>query len=156
MKNKPNSNSGRIEIVSTESFDTTKEKATSGLLPGSGMHEQWELLHESAKSILVEHGTVSWDPEPLPDFYFSGDWFHENSDGFGVCSSNSISKELLRSLQRMLADDYKDAILEFNGLVDPIEGLVMLVTSNRILVGWIGMTRDACEKRLHDVGLNLD
>lgn len=156
VKNNTRSNSAQIEIVSVESIDTTKEKATSGWIPGPGKYEQWERLHEAVRAILVEHGTVSWDPKPLPDFYFSGDWFHENSDGFGVGSPDPISKELLLSLQRMLADDYKDAILEFNGLVDPIEGLVMFVTSKRILVGWTGMTRDACEKRLHDVGLNLD
>ena len=148
--------SARVEIVSFETIETAKNDATSRLQPGPGGYENWESLHESLKSVLVEYGTVSWDPDPLPDFYFSGDWFHENSDGFGICDSGVISKELLLKLRRVVAARHQDAILIMNGIADPIEGIIIFVTSTSVLIGWQDLTRNSCEKRLRDVGVTLD
>lgn len=145
----------RLQTVSFAKIASEKTEAASRLSPGPGQFEKWGSVHESLKSVLAEYGTVSWDPDPLPDFYFSGDWFHENSDGFGICTSKSITKELLLRLPRVLAAHHKFAILEMDGMEPPIEGLMILVTSSAVLVGWQGLTRGACENRLRDVGIEL-
>ena len=146
----------RIEIVSSASMDTAKDDASARLKPGPGKFERWERLHESVKSLLSKHGTVSWDPDPLPDFYFSGDWFHENSDGYSIFSSGTIKKDLLQQLPRVLAAHHKDAILEMNGIEGAIEGLVIFVTSTGVSVAWQGLEGYACEKRLRELGVTLD
>jgi hypothetical protein len=156
MKPTPPPHSRRIAIVSSESMDFAKSEATSRLKPGPGEYERWERLHESVKSVLSEYGTVTWDSDPLPDFYFSGDWFHENSDGYGICSSKPISKRLLHALPQLLATHDENAILEINGIEEPIEGLVIFATSKEVLIGWDGLDSNACEKRLRELGITLD
>jgi hypothetical protein len=156
MKHTSPSDIPGLEIVSSKRLDAARDVASSRLEPGPGNYEKWERLHESVKLVLGIHGTVSWDPDPLPDFYFSGDWFHENSDGYSVCSSKPIKKDLLQKLPHVLAAHHKDAILEMNGIEQPIEGLVIFATSTGVLVGWEGLDRNACEQRLRELGIELD
>jgi hypothetical protein len=152
----PTSNSRHISIVSSDSIEFAKGEAMSRLKHGPGKYERWEHLHESIKSELSKYGTVTWDPDPLPDFYFSGDWFHENSDGYGICSLKPINKHLLNALPQVLAAHDNDAILEMNGIEQPIEGLVIFATSTEVLVGWGGMDLNACSKRLRELGIALE
>lgn len=156
MEQMPLSESSDITIVSSDAIGTARAEASSRLKQGPGNYERWERLHESVKAALLEHGTVSWDPDPLPDFYFSGDWFHENSDGYSVCSSEPIKRDLLKKLPPVLASHHEDAILEMNGIEQPIEGLLIFATSKRVLVGWDGLDQNDCEKRLREIGLTLD
>ena len=156
MEPTPPQHSRRIAIVSSESMAIAKSEATLRLKPGPGEYERWERLHESVKSVLSEYGTVTWDPDPLPDFYFSGDWFHENSDGYSICSSKPINKPLLDALPQVLAAHDENAILELNGIEAPIEGLAIFATSTEVLVGWDGLDRNACEKRLRELGITID
>lgn len=156
MEHSTPSDSCRIAIVSSESMDAAKSEASSRLKAGPGDYERWERLHETVKTALGKYGTVSWDPDPLPDFYFSGDWFHENSDGYSICSSKPIRKDLLKQLPRVLASHHEDAILEMNGIEQPIEGLVIFATSTAVLIGWEGLNRTACEQRLREVGIQLN
>ena len=152
----PTPNSRHISIVSSDSIEFAKGEAKSRLKRGPGKHERWERLHESIKSELSKYGTVTWDPDPLPDFYFSGDWFHENSDGYGICSLKPINKHLLNALPQVLAVHDNNAILEMNGIEQPIEGLVIFATSTEVLVGWNGMDSNACSKRLRELGIALE
>jgi hypothetical protein len=145
-----------IQIVSSGEIDTAIDDASSRLAGDPGKHERWEQLHETLESVLGEYGSVSWDPDPLPDFYFSGDWFHENSDGFSICSSKAVSKELLLRLWGVLGAHHKDAMLGMYGIEDPIEGLVIHATAKEVLVGWQDLTADQCKQRLHEVGISLD
>ncbi len=156
MEHTPPSDSFRVAIVSSESIDIAKSEASSRLKPGPGDYERWEHLHETVKSALGKFGTVSWDPDPLPDFYFSGDWFHENSDGYSICSSKPIKTDLLKQLPHVLASHHEDAILEMNGIEQPIEGLVIFATSTGVLVGWEGLDRNACERQLRELGIELN
>lgn len=155
MEHKPPSHSIGIAIVSSEDIDIAKSQASSRLKAGPGDYERWEHLHEKVKSALGKYGSVSWDPEPLPDFYFSGDWFHENSDGYSICSSKPITKDLLKQLPKVLASHHKDAMLQMDGTEQPVDGLVILATSTGVLVGWDGLDRNACEQRLREVGIEL-
>ncbi len=147
--------SNHIKIVSSDEIDAAKKKASLRLSSGPGDYGNWEELHQSLKSTLLEYGTVSWDPDPLPDFYFSGDWFHENSDGFGLCSPSSIKRELLLKLPKILADHHKHAMLEMNGIEAPMEGLVVFATTTGVLVGWQGLDADSCKSRLREMGIVL-
>ena len=149
-------NSRNIAIVSSDSIDFAKSEATSRLKRESGKYERWERLHESIKSVLCQYGTVTWDFDPLPDFYFSGDWFHENSDGYGICSIKPINKHLLNALPQVLAAHNNHATLEMKGIEQPIEGLVIFVTSTEVLVGWDGMDSSACSQRLRELGIALE
>jgi hypothetical protein len=155
MEHKVHSDSVGIEIVSSTRIDAAMKEASARLGAGHGKYENWEKLHESLKSVLVEYGTVSWDTDPLPDFYFSGDWFHENSDSFAICSAKRISGEMLLKLQRVVAAHHKSAILQMNGIEDPVKELVIFVTSTDVLVGWQDLTSEACEKRLREIGVTL-
>lgn len=145
-----------IRIVSSDSIDCAKGEAMARLSAGPGEYECWVRLHESIKSVLSEYGTVTWDPDPLPDFYFSGDWFHEDSDGYGISSLKPINKHLLNALPHVLAAHDNAAILEMNGIEQPIEGLVIFATSTEVLVGWDGMDSNACSKRLRELGIALE
>jgi hypothetical protein len=146
----------RLEVVSSKELDAARDSASSRLKRGAGKYENWERLHESVKSCLRNHGTVSWDTEPLPDFYFSGDWFHENSDGYRICSPRPITKDLLRKLPHVLSNHHKDAILEMNGTEHPIEGLVIFATSTGVFVAWDRLDRNECKKRLRELSIELD
>ncbi len=152
----PTPNSRHISIVSSDSIEFAKREAKSRLKRGPGKYERWERLHESIKSELSKYGTVTWDPDPLPDFYFSGDWFHENSDGYSICSLKPINKQLLNALPQVLAVHDKDAILEMNGIEQPIEGLVIFATSTEVLVSWDGLDQNATGKRLRELGISLE
>lgn len=153
---KPTLPSKRVAIVSSDSLDFAKNESTARLKSGPGKYERWERLHASIKSVLSEYGTVSWDPDPLPDFYFSGDWSHEISDGYSICSPKPIRKQLLYRLPHVLAAHDKDAILELNGIEQPIEGLVIFATSTEVLIGWDGLDQNTCTKRLRELGLTLE
>jgi hypothetical protein len=156
MKHTPPSDSPGLEIVSFKKLDAARDAAHSRLNPGPGSFERWEGLHESVKLVLADHGTVSWDPDPLPDFYFSGDWFHENSDGYSIYSPKPITRDLLRKLPHVLASHHEDAILQMNGAEQQIRGLVIFATSTGVLVGWDGLDRNACEQRLRELGIELN
>jgi hypothetical protein len=45
--------------------------------------------------VARRYGSVSDTPDPSPDFYFSGDWFHELSDGFALLGTRGLSLEAL-------------------------------------------------------------
>lgn len=152
----PTPSSKHLSIVSSDSIGFAKAEAKSRLKRGPGKYERWERLHESIKSELSKYGTVTWDPDPLPDLYFSGDWFNENCDGYGICSLKPINKHLLTALPQLLAAHDNDAILEMNGIEQPIEGLVIFATSTKVLVGWDGMDSNACSKRLRELGIALE
>lgn len=154
MESKPNSS--QISIVSSDSIEFAKGEARSRLNRGPGKYERWERLHELIKSELSKYGTVSGATNPIPDFYFSGDWFHENSDGYGICSIRPINKELLNALPQLLAAHANDAILEMNGIEQPIEGLVIFATSTEVLIGWDGLDSNACSKRLRKLGIAFE
>lgn len=156
MTNTVRSNSPRIQIVSSDEIDAARSAASSRLIPGPGKYERWERLHETLKAVLLEYGNVSWDPDPLPDFYFSGDWFHENSDAFSICASKALSKGLLLRLPEVLGIHHRDATLGMYGIEEPIEGLVILATSKDVVVGWQDLTSGQCRKRLQEVDLSLD
>ncbi len=145
-------NSYRITVVSSDSMEIARREASSQLKKGPGDYDRWERLHEKVKSVLGAYGTVTWDPDPLPDFYFSGDWFHENSDGYSICSSRPITGDLLRQLPPILSSHHEDAILQMNGSVPPIEGLVIFSTSREVLVAWDGLDRRDCEQRRKRTG----
>jgi hypothetical protein len=148
--------SRRIAIVSSDSIENAKREASAKLKAGPGDYERWEHLHENLKSVLGAYGTVTWDTDPLPDFYFSGDWFHENSDGYSICSPKPINRDLLLRLPLVLSSHHVDTILEMNGIEPPIEGLVIFATSKEVLVGWDGLDRHDCEERLRELGIKLD
>jgi len=152
----PMPNSRYTSIVSSDDIDFAKSEATSRLNRGPGKYERWERLHKSIKAELSKYGTVTWDPDPLPDFYFSGDWFQENSDAYGICSLGPINVQLLNALPQILAAHDNNAILEMNGIEQPIEGRVIFATSTEVLVGWDGMDSNACSKRLHELGVSLE
>lgn len=155
MKSVP-TNSKLIEIVSSDRIDYARSEAISRLAPGPGEYGRWERLHESVMSVLSKYGTVTWDTDPLPDFYFSGDWFHENSVGYSICSPKSINKQLLSSLPMVLAAHDENAILEMYGVEEPMIGLVVFVDSRIVLVGWDGLDQSATTKRLCELGIKLD
>ncbi len=146
----------RITVVSSDSMEIARSEASSQLKTGPGDFYRWERLHEKVKTVLRAYGTATWDPDPLPDFYFSGDWFHENSDGYSICSSRPITRDLLRQLPTILSSHHDDAILEMNGTEPPIEGLVIFATSKEVLVAWDGLDRRECEQRLRELSIELD
>jgi hypothetical protein len=149
------SNLPRIQIVSFDEIDAARDAGASRLARGPGKYERWEHLHDKIESVLREYGSVSSETVPLPDFYVSGDWFHENTDGFSVCSCKPLSKELLLKLQDVLSGHHRHAMLGMYGIENPIEGLVIHVTPRESLVGWQDLTADECRKRLQEVGVPL-
>jgi hypothetical protein len=155
MEHKIHSDSVGIEIVSSARIDAAMKEASARLGAGHGKSENWQRLHESLKSVLAQYGTVTWNTHPMPDFYFSGDWFHENSDSFAICSAKKLSGEMLLKLQRVVAAHDKIAMLVLNGIEDPVNGLEILVTSTSVLVGWQDLTSEACEKRLREIDVTL-
>ncbi|MFN8711149.1 MAG: hypothetical protein ACK50J_31130, partial [Planctomyces sp.] len=99
----------RIQIVSFYEINAARDAGASRLARGPGKYERWEHLHDKIESVLREYGSVSSETDPLPDFYVSGDWFHENTDGFSICSSKPLSKELLLRLQEVLSGHHRHA-----------------------------------------------
>lgn len=144
-----------IRFVEKEKLERAESQAFSKLSRGPGSFERWEQCHEKLKAVLVQYGTVSWHPDPLPDFYFSGDWFHECTHSFDPSNPASVSSQLLLSLQNVLQGHDKTALLFLWG-DEKLDGLRIFLSTSQILICWEGLTPEECRARLKELGAEID
>lgn len=143
-----------IEFVSNERI--IEESSRCGTPVGSGKYETWERLHAAVCTVAEQYGSASWDPDPLPDFYFSGDWFDERQDSFALCSTNGLSAQALRDFQKVVAAHHSRASLHLGGIEEPIKDLEVLITSTGIFVKWDDESPARTRQRLEKLQIRLE
>jgi len=152
------SDSTPIKIVSSSEFKRQGDELRERTPKSIGNYETWKRFHDALCLVASRHGTVSDSPEPTPDFYFSGDWFHELSDGFALMTPKIISSKLLRDFQKVVAAHHPNARLNMGGdFQTPIEGLEILVTASSIFVSWWKCESPTiCAEKLEALKVKLD
>lgn len=116
--------------------------------------EIWARYHDALRAVARRYGKVGWDANV--DFYHSGDWFHQLSDGFALLTSRGVTLKALREFQKVVTQHHPDAALSFGGDIDtPIFGLEILVTPSAIYVGWFQNKAVTCRRKLKKLGLNI-
>jgi hypothetical protein len=126
-------------------------------LPNPGPYETWKPFHERLCAVAGRYGRVSDSPDPQPDFYYSGDWFHELTDGFALLTTEVISVEALREFQKVVSAHHPDANVSLGGDGGTrIFGLEILITSPAIFVAWSGRSAAECRDELRKLEVNLE
>ena len=141
----------------TDSELSQQSKALQARRPsGAGKYETWKRYHDSLCAVAERYGSVSDSPEPAPDFYYSGDWFHELSDGFALLTPRAVSAQSLRDFQKVVAAHHADARLNMGGEVcSTLYGLDILVTSSAIYIAWRRESAEGCRAKLQALGVEL-
>ena len=145
-----------IEFATPEEWQTEERRIGKPAGRGPGKYETWERLHGSVVRVAEKYGTASWDTKPLPDFYFSGDWFDENRDSFALQTTRGVSASAWRDFQQAVAAHGATSELLLVGQESSIEGLEILITAQRILVRWQDKTPRQCQQKLAQLKLRLD
>ncbi len=120
------------------------------------MYENWKRFHDALCRVAKAHGRVSDSPEPAPDFYYSGDWFHELTDAFALFTAKGLSVESLRNFQRVVANYHSAASLSLGGEVETdLFGLHVIITSSDVFISWRNESAAGCRAKLEALGVNL-
>ena len=114
--------------------------------------EKWERYHDSIVAVLKTVGIVSMEPQPLPDFYHSGDWFDTYTDGFSIENEKILTPALLLNLVRCVAAADPGATLEFAGVDGNVDGLHIFISSEGAFAYWNGLSALQCEERVIALG----
>ena len=120
---------------------------------GRGKFKTWERYHISLWAVAKRYGSVSDEPDPLPDFYHTGDWYHERSDRFDLYSTKGLSAEVLRKFHRVVAAHLPDTNLHLYGQSDSINDITVLITPSKILVARDGTSAQKCEEKFNKLGI---
>ena len=147
-----------IDIVDYDTLETlTRSVESQRSSPPEDGHEMWVKYHEELCSVASRYGTVSSDYETTVDFYFSGDWFHQDADGFALQTIKGIRRDALHEFQRVVAKHNPNASLSLDGdFESEINGLEIFITPDAILVAWRHETQQICKQRLCSMGIVLD
>lgn len=146
-----------ISFVSPSELEQESKAVAARSSSGSGRYETWKRYHDSLCKVARRYGSVSDSPDPSPDFYFSGDWFHELSDGFALLTTRGLSSQALSDFQSIVAAHHSHARLNMGGEVTTrLYGLDILLTSSGIFVAWAGQTPTGCKAKLSAIGVSLE
>lgn len=146
-----------ISFFSRSEMEQESKAVAARRSSGSGRYDTWKRYHNSLCKVARQYGNVSDSPDPAPDFYFSGDWFHELSDGFALLTTRGFSSQALRDFQSIVAAHHSDALLNMGGEVTTrLYGLEILITSSGIFVAWDGQTPAGCKAKLSAIGVSLE
>lgn len=145
-----------ISFVTASELSQESKSLQARRPSGAGSYETWKRYHDSLCAVAKRYGSVSDDPEPTPDFYYSGDWFHELSDGFALQTQRAVSAQALRDFQKVVAAHDANARLNMGGdILTPLDGLDILITSSSILVAWGDESAQGCKSKLQALGIEL-
>ena len=146
-----------VTIVSSSDLEREREALSTRTTSDSGRYETWERYHDALCKVARGYGSVSDSPEPTPDFYFSGDWYHELSDGFALLTTNGLSSQALREFQSTVSAHHPGARLDMGGeIATSLAGLKLLITGSGIFVAWEGQTATGCKGKLSALGVSLE
>src|SRR5262245_14610907 len=97
----------------------------------------WEKYHASLCKTAKRFVKVGDDPEAAIDLYYSGDWSHELSDGFGIRGPDALSADMFRAMRQVVIAHHPDAMVSLQGeWGSPIFGLDVLITATGIYLAW--------------------
>jgi hypothetical protein len=124
---------------------------------GEGAEALWEKYHASLCRTAKRFVKIGDDPEAAIDLYYSGDWSHELSDGFGIRGPEALSAEMFRAMRQVVAAHHPDAMVSLQGeWSSPIFGLDVLITASGIYLAWHDHTPDQCKNELNELGIELE
>lgn len=145
-----------VKYLKPEEFQREKKTLQARRPREAGTYENWKRFHDVLCSVAKAHGRVSDYPDPTPDFYYSGDWFHELTDGFALFTTKGLSVESLRELQKVVAGHHRVASLSLGGEVTTaLFGLHVLITSSDVFISWRNESAEGCRANLEALGVRL-
>lgn len=146
-----------ISFVTASDLKKESKAVASRRSRRSGTYKTWKRLHDPLCVVALRYGRVSDSPDPTPDFYFSGDWFHQLTDGFALFTTRGLSAQALREFHQVVAAHHADAEVSLGGEVTTqLYGLDILITASCILVAWEGETPEGCKAKLMALGVRFD
>jgi hypothetical protein len=146
-----------ISILPFDDYQKLELLARSRLGTNLGTYQHWKQFHEKLLTAANDHVRVSDCPTPPPDLYFSGDWFHELTDGFAVQKPKGVSAPLFENFQRIVVGHDKYALVSLCGeLGTLLDGLRITILSDAIAVAWRDKPAHLCRGKLQWLGIQLD
>jgi hypothetical protein len=160
------SNGTQIQIVSYKQFSSIS-KELGKLLgePSKDGYEIWKRYHDELCEVARRFGKFAYTPREAPDFYHSGDWFHEQSDGFMISDPRNLSPHVFAEFQEVVAKHHPNASmilaggdtkLEYWGSIPPLFGLQVFIRPSTIHVAWIPENRGGCIRKMRDSGVDFE
>ena len=145
-----------VKFLGAEEFHREWEKLRARSPAEAGYYKNWKRYHEALCSVARMHDKVSDSPDPVPDFYYSGDWSRELADGFALCTAKGLSVESLRELQKVVAAHDCTGSLSLEGdVTTPLFGLDILITPTEIFISWHNESAEGCRARVEALGGRL-
>ncbi len=153
------------QIIEYEQFSSIQQDLQKRCGPPSkDGYEVWKRYHEELCAVARRFGKVGEEPAEAPDFYHSGDWFHELADGFMTSDPRNFSPHVFTEFQEVVAKHHPDASMGLAGggatledwrSIPPLYGLVVLIRPTTIHVAWMLEGLDGCIRKLRHAGVDF-
>ncbi len=155
-----------IQIVGYEEYASI-EKALAKRRGGASKsgYGVWKRYHDELCIVASRFGKVGYKPSEAPDFYHTGDWFHELGDGFMITDPRNFSRHVFHEFQEVVAKHHIDASMGLAGggmtledwrAIPPLYGLVVLITPTTIHVTWMLEELDGCIRKMRASGVDFE
>ena len=159
------SNGPVIQIVDYKQFSSISDDLGKRCGPHSkNGYEIWKRYHDELCAVARRFGKVGYKPAESPDFYHTGDWFHELADGFMMNDPRNFSPHVFVEFQEVVAKHHPDASMNLIGgaltvqewrSIPPLYGLVVLLRPSTIHVTWMLEDMDGCLRKLRHAGVDF-
>lgn len=159
------SNGTPIQIVKYKEFSSIEQDLQKRCGPPSkDGYEVWKRYHDELCAVARRFGKVGYKPREAPDFYHTGDWFHELADGFMIHDPGNLSPHVFSEFQEVVAKHHLDASMGLGGgaltledwrSIPPLYGLAVLIRPSTIHVAWMLEDLDGCIRKLRESGVDL-
>ena len=154
-----------IQIVQYKQFSSINEALHKRNGPPSkDGYAAWKTYHDELCDVARRFGKVGYMPKEAPDFYHTGDWFHELADGFMINDPGNFSRHVFTEFQEVVAKHHPDASMGLAGggltleewrSIPPLYGLAVLITPSTIHVSWMLEDLDGCIRKLRESGVDF-
>jgi hypothetical protein len=146
-----------VDIIDHKTLVALNKAVVAKRTPSSeGDYRTWLRYHKALVKVLNKFGVAGDAGVENPDFYYSGDWFHEETDGFAIRTASCLNKKLFIALQKVVQRHHPNATLWLVGDRNtPVDKLCFFVTPTIMLAALADESASACQSRLEETGIDL-
>jgi hypothetical protein len=155
-----------IQIVNYKQSLSIQEKLHKRCgAPSKDGYEIWKRYHDELCAVAERFGKVGYRPDEAPDFYHTGDWFHELADGFMLNAPGNFSRHVFAEFQEVVAKHHPDASMALSGgaltiqewrSIPPLYGLGVFIRPSTIHVSWMLENVAGCIRKLRAAGVDFE